>query len=133
MLLLAVGCGGRERSAAACCVGSSARPHTLPNPCAPAPVLLPQRSFEGVVADSKGFRWVNERPDATSENDEKWGWIASKPGDYVELLLDSRSSGEAPGDVSVGARRAAGRRGRDACTRLRPGAALHGLADPYRL
>ena len=30
--------------------------------------------------EKKGFKWVNERPDAESENDEKWGWIGSKPG-----------------------------------------------------
>lgn len=40
----------------------------------------PQRAFEGVVVEKKGFKWVNERPDAKSENDEKWGWIGEKAG-----------------------------------------------------
>lgn len=32
------------------------------------------------MVEKKGFKWVNERPDAKSENDEKWGWIGEKPG-----------------------------------------------------
>lgn len=55
------------------------------------------------MVEKKGFKWVNERPDAESENDEKWGWIGSKPGDYVVLGLDSRSSSDGAGDsASVG-------------------------------
>lgn len=56
------------------------------------------RAFEAVVVDKKGFKWVNERPDAESENDEKWGWIGGKPGDYVVLGLDSRSASDGAGD-----------------------------------
>jgi hypothetical protein len=63
-----------------------------------------QRNFEDVVVEKKGFKWVNERPDAKTENDEKWGWIGGKPGDYVVLGLDSRSSGDGAGaGASVGA------------------------------
>jgi hypothetical protein len=38
----------------------------------PSCLLKLQRDFESVVVDKKGFKWVNERPDAKSENDEKW-------------------------------------------------------------
>lgn len=58
------------------------------------------------MVEKKGFKWVNERPDAKSENDEKWGWIGSQPGDYAVLGLDSRSSGDgAGGTASIGKRR----------------------------
>ncbi|KAL4432396.1 hypothetical protein ABPG77_001695 [Micractinium sp. CCAP 211/92] len=76
----------------------------LPPPIIPgnydkkAASCLMSRRFEGVVVEKKGFKWVNERPDAESENDEKWGWIGSKPGDYVVLGLDSRSSSDGAGD-----------------------------------
>ena len=67
-------------------------------------LLLMQRDFEDVVVEKKGFKWVNERPDAKSENDEKWGWIGGKPGDFVVLGLDSRSSGDGAGEgASIGA------------------------------
>lgn len=63
-----------------------------------------QRNFEDVVVEKKGFKWVNERPDAKSENDEMWGWIGGKPGDFVVLGVDSRSSGDGAGEgASVGA------------------------------
>lgn len=39
------------------------------------------------MVEKKGFKWVNERPDAKSENDEKWGWIGEKPGAHVLLAL----------------------------------------------
>ncbi len=56
------------------------------------------------MVEKKGFKWVNERPDAKSENDEKWGWIGGKPGDFVVLGLDSRSSGDGAGEgASIGA------------------------------
>ena len=65
-----------------------------------------------VVESSEGFRWVNERPDATSENDEKWGWIGADPGDWVELGLDSRTASDGAGDgASVGASCAGGQAG----------------------
>lgn len=87
-------------------VRSSPWLHSLKSAC-PAPSLcLPpvQRNFEDVVVEKKGFKWVNERPDAKTENDEKWGWIGGKPGDYVVLGLDSRSSGDGAGaGASVGA------------------------------
>ncbi|KAL4430719.1 hypothetical protein ABPG75_005975 [Micractinium tetrahymenae] len=76
----------------------------LPPPIIPgnydkkAASCLMSRRFEDVVVEKKGFKWVNERPDAESENDEKWGWIGSKPGDYVVLGLDSRSSSDGAGD-----------------------------------
>lgn len=72
----------------------------LPSPLAKSTTL--QRNFEDVVVEKKGFKWVNERPDAKTENDEKWGWIGSKPGDFVVMRVDSRSSGEAAGDASIG-------------------------------
>lgn len=57
-------------------------PVLLPLTCVPpaSPAVPPQRAFEGVVVEKQGFAWVNERPDAKSANDEKWGWIASTPG-----------------------------------------------------
>lgn len=39
------------------------------------------------MVEKRGFKWVNERPDAKSENDEKWGWIGTKPGDFVVLQV----------------------------------------------
>ena len=39
------------------------------------------------MVEKKGFKWVNERPDAKSENDEKWGWIGEKPGAARERRL----------------------------------------------
>ena len=62
-------------------------PLCLPPPPCPAP---PQRAFERVVVEKRGFKWVNERPDAKSENDEKWGWIGTKPGDFVVLQVGVR-------------------------------------------
>ncbi|EFN59047.1 expressed protein [Chlorella variabilis] len=76
----------------------------LPPPIIPgnydkkAASCLMSRNFEDVVVEKKGFKWVNERPDAKSENDEKWGWIGGKPGDFVVLGVDSRSSGDGAGE-----------------------------------
>jgi hypothetical protein len=76
-----------------------------PIPCCPhLPVLPLQRRFEDVVVEKRGFKWINERPDAKSENDEKWGWIGGRPGDTVVLALDSRSSSDSAGEgASIGA------------------------------
>lgn len=85
------------------------------------PPIPSQRRFEGVVVEQKGFSWVNERPDAESENDEKWGWVGGAPGDYVVLGLDSRSSSDGAGKAA-----SVGEPGLRACRTWR-GAAL-GLA-----
>ena len=83
------------------------RPSALrsaPSYCCPHLPSL-QRRFEDVVVEKRGFKWVNERPDAKSENDEKWGWIGGRPGDTVVLALDSRSSSDSAGEgASIGAR-----------------------------
>ena len=71
-----IGGAGRCRRVVTPC--SCAAPLTCVPPASPA--VPPQRAFEGVVVEKQGFAWVNERPDAKSANDEKWGWIASTPG-----------------------------------------------------
>ena len=53
-----------------------------------------------MVADSKGFEWRNERPDAATANDEKWGWVATKPGAWALLDVDSRSTSDG-GDLPL--------------------------------
>ena len=49
---------------------------------------LLQRNFQSVVAKQEGFAWTNERPGA-EESRHKWGWIATIPGSWVELVVDT--------------------------------------------
>ena len=49
---------------------------------------LLQRNFKSVVAKQAGFAWTNERPGA-EESRHKWGWIATVPGSWAELVVDT--------------------------------------------
>ncbi|KAI7846460.1 hypothetical protein COHA_000070 [Chlorella ohadii] len=49
---------------------------------------IAHRAFEKVVVQQQGFEWKNERPKAEFAN-QKWGWIATVPGSWAELEVDT--------------------------------------------
>jgi len=50
-----------------------------------------QGDFRPVARDTLGFAWKAERPDADSFVRQKWGWTASEPGSWVDLVFDTRT------------------------------------------
>lgn len=94
-------------------VGLAARPlgvedeevaqEPLPAPMTPgnyerrSSACLLQRAFERVVVQQEGFEWKNERPAAELAN-QKWGWIATAPGAWAELEVDTTT--EVKGDLA---------------------------------
>ena len=50
---------------------------------------LLNRNFEKVVAKQEGFAWTNERPSEADAAKQKWGWIATAPGSWAELVVDA--------------------------------------------
>jgi hypothetical protein len=59
-----------------------------------------QEGFEYVAVNASGFEWRPERPEGASFVEQKWGWSAFDPGDWIELELDSRAPAGA--NVSFG-------------------------------
>lgn len=43
-----------------------------------------------VIRHSRGFAYRAERPDKPSRLEQKWGWSGFEPGEWVDLLFDSR-------------------------------------------
>lgn len=47
-----------------------------------------------MVVANKGFEYQPERPAAADFMHQKWGWRGSRPGDWAELLLDTRAKAD---------------------------------------
>ncbi|KAI3430747.1 hypothetical protein D9Q98_009159 [Chlorella vulgaris] len=49
-----------------------------------------QRAFKPVVDRSEGFKYRPERPESTDFVGQKWAWSGRAPGDWAELVIDTR-------------------------------------------
>jgi hypothetical protein len=58
--------------------------------CLPALPGL-QEDFKGVVVDSEGFKYKPERKNAKNFVEQKWGWTATEPGEWVGRYSSTRS------------------------------------------
>lgn len=71
--------------------------YQLPKPMIPgnadktASVCMLRKDFKPAVVASHGFDFINERPDAPTPNQEKWGYVAYEPGSTAEIVIDTRT------------------------------------------
>ncbi|PSC68705.1 hypothetical protein C2E20_7769 [Micractinium conductrix] len=57
----------------------------------PSMMCAMQEEFKHVaVRHSPGFRYLPERPKKRTFIEQKWGWTAQRPGDWLELRVDTR-------------------------------------------
>ncbi|GAB4818400.1 hypothetical protein N2152v2_005446 [Parachlorella kessleri] len=88
---------------------SEAEPLPLPPPMIQGnfervtPSCLMDDALEAATSDNGGFQWVNERPNATTRGQQKWGWVSDRPGSWVTFSLDTRTSDGGPAGAGSGA------------------------------